>query len=450
LSEAIFFVVKSVDAFSYGELLLNRIPPYLLVTVSAWVSRILTAVIQLFSIRILLSGLGTERYSAYLLLASLAGWYSLLDFGLGSSLQNFVAEQRAKSESYAAYVRATALLALPVLALAVGVLYLTAPMLAPFFLKQVGALSGDEKTRAFFLSGLLFSGTTVGSIVYKLWYAEQKGYLANLLPAVASLMGLGGIWLVMNCSLEEKLLGSLLAFNLPPATLSLLALARILIATKGSSATSAVLKPLLLRALKFWVFTLMVAATLQIDYLIMSQLLAAQDVVVYNITTRIFGIGYFLFSSLLAALYPSFTAFMMQGRWAELRHMLKRNLTLGLLGMLVFTGIMAFSMPWVLPIFAPRSLGLHIPTSFILLVGTYQLALIWVSVFSTVLQSASLLRVFLVWTPLQAIVSATCQWWLAKQYGVYGIILGLLISYLVIAVWFLPLTLRRHIRERRV
>lgn len=428
--------------------MLKRIPPYLLVTVSAWISRIVTAIIQLVSIRILLVGLGTERYAVYLLLAGLAGWYSLLDFGLGSSLQNFVAEQRAKSESYTAYVRTAALLALPVLALVIVLLYLTAPLLAPLFLKQDGALSVDEKTRAFFLSGVLFAGIAVGSIVYKLWYAEQKGYLANLLPAIASLLGLGGIWLVMNSTLEGKLLGSLLAFNLPPAALSLLALARILVATKEGCGASAVLLPLLRRALKFWVFSLMVASTLQIDYLIMSQLLSAHDVVVYSITTRIFGIGYFLFSSLLTALWSSFTEFMVQSRWDEIMHMLKRNLILGLLSMLAFTSTMALSMPWVLTILAPQDAGLHIPTSFILLVGAYQLVLIWVSVFSTVLQSASLLRVFLVWTPLQAFVSISGQWWLAQQYGVYGIILGLLLSYVVMAVWYLPLTLRRHIRER--
>lgn len=428
--------------------MLNRIPPYLLVTLSAWGSRILTVIVQLASIRLLLSGLGTERYAAYLLLASLAGWYSLLDFGLGFSLQNFVAEQRAKAESYAAFVRATALLAPPVLALVVGVLYMIAPLLAPFFLKQAGTLSVDEKTQAFFLSGALFAGITMGSIVYKLWYAEQKGYLGNLLPAIASLLGLGGIWLVMNSTLEGRLLGSLLAFNLPPAVLSLLALARILVATKRGSGASAVLPLLLQRALKFWIFSLMAAATLQIDYIIMSQLLSARDIVVYSITTRIFGIGFFLFSALLAALWPLFTELMTQSRWDEIMRMLKRNLSIGLLGILAFTGVVVFSMPWVLTILAPQNAGLHIPTSFILLMGLYQFVVIWVSVFSMVLQSASLMRVFLVWTPLQMVVSAIGQWWLAQLYGIYGIVVGLLLAFLVMAVWYLPLTLRRHIRER--
>jgi O-antigen/teichoic acid export membrane protein len=429
--------------------LLKRISPYLLVTISAWASRIATAVIQLASIRILLVGLGTERYAAYLLLVSLAGWYSLLDFGLGASLQNFVAEHRAKSESYLAYIRATALLALPVLTLAVGFLYITAPLLSPLFLKQAVSLSVDEKTLAFFLTGVIFICTTVGSIVYKLWYAEQRGYLANLLPGIASLLGLGGIWAVMNSTIEGKLLGSLVAFNLPAAAISLLALIRSLVSTKGGSGGFAVLPPLMLRALKFWVFSLMVAVTLQIDYLIMSQLLTAQEVVVYSIITRIFGFGYFLFSSLQAALWPTFTELMVQSRWDEIMHMLKRNLIIGLLGMLAFTGVIVFSMTWVLTILAPQVEGLHITTSFILLVGAYHLVLIWVSSYSTVLQSASLLRVFLVWTPLQTVVSISGQWWLAQQYGVYGIILGLLLSYMVMAVWYLPLTVHRHMREHR-
>jgi len=120
----------------------------------------------------------------------------------------------------------------------------------------------------------------------------------------------------------------------------------------------------------------------------------------------------------------------------------------GMFGMLVFTGAVVFAMPWVLTILAPQELWLHIPTRFILLVGGYQLVLIWVATFSTVLQSASLLRVFLVWTPLQSIVSLVGQWWLATHYGIYGIILGLLLSYWVMTVWFLPLVLYRHINAQ--
>lgn len=428
--------------------MLKNIPPYLLVTASAWGNRIITAGVQLVSIRLLLQGLGTEQYAIYLLLVSLAGWYGLLEFGLSASLQNFVAEQRAKAESYAAFIQATAVLAFPLLAISVGVLYLTAPLVAPILLKQSTELSTDEKTRIFFMSGVLFVGGTVGSIVYKLWYAEQKGYLSNLFPAIASLLSLGGIWLVMSTPLEGKLIWSLLAFNLPPAVLSLLALVRTIGYSKIGNGVFSVLSPLLRRAFKFWVFSFMATATLQIDYLIMSQLLTPQDVVVYSITTRIFGIGYFLFSAVLAALWSSCTELMVQRRWNEVKHIIKRNLTVGLIGMLVFTGVVALSMPWVLKIVTPQNSALHIPMRFILLVGLYQLIVIWVSVFSMVLQSASFLRVFLVWTPVQMLVSAIGQWWLAQHYGIYGIVYGLFISYVAVPVWLLPLTLGKYIKKQ--
>lgn len=421
----------------------KHIPKYMLVTMSAWSSRIVTAVVQLASIRLLLDSLGTERYAIYLLLSSLVGWYSLLDFGLGASLQNFVAEQRGKAECYATFVRTTALLALPMLAFAIGMLYLISPLLAPLLL-QKAAFSETEKIRLFFLSGSLFAVAAIGSIVYKLWYAEHKGYLANLLPALASLLGLVGIYMVVNSRLEEKLLGSILAFNIPPAALSLLALMRILINTRKQLNEHTVLGPLLRRAFRFWIFSSMVVLTLQVDYLIMSQFLSAQEVVVYSLTTRIFGIGYFLFSALLAALWSSFTIYMIQNRWDEIIIILQRNLAIGLVGMITFSVIIALSMSWIVSILAPNSTGLHIPTKFIIFVGIYQLILIWVSVFSTVLQSASLLRVFIVWTPVQAVISIVGQWFLAQSFGVYGIISGLIISYLVIPVWYLPITLRRH------
>jgi O-antigen/teichoic acid export membrane protein len=46
--------------------------------------------------RTLLLYLGEERYAVYVIVYSLIGWFSLCDLGIGSAVQNFISECRAK------------------------------------------------------------------------------------------------------------------------------------------------------------------------------------------------------------------------------------------------------------------------------------------------------------------------------------------------------------------
>jgi len=86
---------------------------------------------------------------------------------------------------------------------------------------------------------------------------------------------------------------------------------------------------------------------------------------------------------------------------------------------------------------APREQFI-VPVSFVLLLGLNQLIVFEVSIFSTILQSMSYIRIFLWITPIQMIISAVLQWKLVQLYGIYGIVFGIMVSYIVVAVWLLP------------
>ena len=418
---------------------MKRIPRHFIVAASAWISRIITAFIQIISIRILIKGIGSEQYAAFALLNGLIGWYMLADMGIGISLQNYISEQRARNEPYHVFLLVSAILALSMLVLLIGLLYLISPYVAPLFLRHFDFLSSEGKIQAFSLSGALLIGGAIGSIGYKIWYAQQKGYLSNIIPAMASIIGLVGIWLVIKSDLPDKLFLSLFAFLAPPAFLALVTFGWKVVTELKSDwrVDSMTMQKLMKRAFSFWVFSIMAAAVLQIDYIIISQFLKPRDIIVYTIATKVFGLAMFFYTAMTTAFWPVFTELVAKNDWKTIGTNVKRLLLFGVGFMMLFTVLMLFFMPYITTILSPNEV-LVVPTLFIVLLGVYQMILIWVNGFAVVLQSMSDMRIFLVWTPIQAFGSFIFQWTLTPIYGIYGVLVGLMLSFLITAIWLLP------------
>jgi magnesium-transporting ATPase (P-type) len=167
---------------------IKRLPRHYIVTGSAWGSRILIASLQLVSIRILLEGLGAERYAVFLLMNALMNWYLLADMGVGTSLQNYLSESRGDQEASFNYQTMSSILCAGFFFIFLLILYLWSPWLSQTFLKKFDFISEHEKYRIFFVSGIIFLISGMGAIAYKSWYAQYKGYLSNVIPAVAAVI----------------------------------------------------------------------------------------------------------------------------------------------------------------------------------------------------------------------------------------------------------------------
>lgn len=428
-----------------------RIPTHLLIAGSAWASRVVIGVIQLISVRILIEGLGTEQYAVFALLTSLMGWFTLADMGVGFTLQNYISEQRVKSQPYNNYLAMSAVLAIVLLLLTITFLYFISPYIAPVFLKNFTFLGESEKIRHFFVTGSLFIAMSIGGIVYKVWYAEQKGYLANIIPAIGAVIALGGIWLVVQSAQTHRLFWSLVAFISPT---SLLALISYLWHITGVSKSNwrninrATFNIFIRRALQFWFFAIMAAVVLQIDYVVISQFVEERDIIVYNITSKVYLLAAFVYSAVLTALWPVCTEMIARNNWQNVTYYLKRYVSYGLSFMVLSTFLIANWMPIIMKILSPTT-DIIVPVMFIFLFGAYHIIRVWTDTFAMVLQSMSDLKPFWKWVPLQAIASVLLQWILAPAYGIYGIILGLMCSYVITVTWALPVVVYRHVRNSK-
>ena len=424
----------------------QRLPSHLLVAASSWASRLVSAAVQLVSVRLLLQALGLVDYSAFALLTGLQGWFLLADLGVGISVQNHISEARARGEPTGGLLVTARLLAVLLLLATLALLYFASPMLAPLLLKAYPDMSEARKVQTFFIAGALSIGFGVGGIVYKVWYAEQRGYLSNVVPAVAAVIGLAGVAVAGRIDPDWRLAWCLLAFVGPTAALPLGILGVQLL--RGGLRADAPLRfgEVCRRAGGFLAFAILGAVTLQVDYIVLSQRLTARDIATYSLMTKVFGLVFFVYSALILALWPTFTELIVQRRWPEVVAYLRRYVGLGVGFVAGCTLALLWAMPLAIGLLAGGQ-GIVASTALILVMGTYWVVRVWTDTFSMLLQSMNRVRPVLLLVPLQALLSGALQWVLAPRLGLVGTVLGLICSFALTVSWGLPLAAFREFRS---
>jgi O-antigen/teichoic acid export membrane protein len=160
-------------------------------TLTNYAAKIVAVVLAFFLTPFVLHHLGAARFSLWALVASIASYGSLLDFGIGTAVVKYVAEHRAREEWHdARMVLATALwlytgLALLGILLSLGVAYWVTPRLP---------LSPADRNEAWWL-GLLLGSAAALSLPCSIPAAALKGAnrfdVANLLSSSGALVGAG-------------------------------------------------------------------------------------------------------------------------------------------------------------------------------------------------------------------------------------------------------------------
>jgi O-antigen/teichoic acid export membrane protein len=329
------------------------------------------------------------------------------------------------------------------------ILYFVSPILAGRLLKHFPELSEAQKTSAFFAAGVLSICATIGGIGFRIWYAEHRGYVANLFVLLGAVGGLIGVLVVNRLPPEHRLLLSLSAYLAPGALLALIALFWGIgkHRTNGITLDKFVVARIARRAWRFWVVAILSALVLQVDVLVISQLLLAKDVATYSLVAKIFALIFFGYSAMLGSLWPVFAEARAAGHWDNISQIARRYLVSGVAFMAVATLCLVGAMPWIVRILAPHS-GIVVSATLILLMGIYYAIRVWTDMYTTILQCGNDVRVFWLYVPLQAIVGVSLQWVLASHYGLHGIVLGLIGSFALTAAWVLPLAVSHSRRTQ--
>ncbi|HAU2772857.1 TPA: MATE family efflux transporter [Salmonella enterica subsp. enterica serovar Agona] len=418
---------------------LLKIPSHLIVAGSSWLSKIIIAGVQLASISYLISILGEEKYAIFSLLTGLLVWCSAVDFGIGTGLQNYISEYRAKNKSYDAYIKSALHLSFIAIIFFIALFYIFSGVISAKYLSSFHEILQDKTRMLFFTSCLVFSSIGIGAIAYKILFAELVGWKANLLNALSYMIGMLGLLYIYYRGISVDIKLSLIVLYLPVGMISLCYIVYRYIKLYHVKTTKSHYIAILRRSSGFFLFTLLSIVVLQTDYMVISQRLTPADIVQYTVTMKIFGLVFFIYTAILQALWPICAELRVKQQWKKLNKMIGVNI---LLGSLYVVGCTIFIYLFKEQIFSVIAKDINYQVSILsfMLIGIYFCIRVWCDTYAMLLQSMNYLKILWILVPLQAIIGGIAQWYFSSTLGISGVLLGLIISFALTVFWGLPLT----------
>lgn len=426
-----------------------RMPaPEKLVVLSAWASRLTTASLMIYSLRVLSTGMTAAEYATFVIIVGLSGWFTLFgDPGIGHATQNSVTRKTALGEdpagdiltAYGLLAAATAGVALVTLALAGYV--------SPLLFSKLNAGDTTPLATTLWWSGLIFTAGAAAGASSKILYAVHKGYVANIVTATASVIGFA----ILNAGLpmaQSKVLFAIAALYAPPLALALLlAAGQIWRARHQRSAVNRKDTMSLLRAARWFLFFNVIAgAVLQVDYIIMSQKISPLEIVQYYNIAKLFAFSAFFNQAIMFAIWPRFTEQFATGRSAEISGALDKLMLYGVaITVVTTTGVMLAAGP-LSQLLSP---GVEVEFRYTVIAAFGALALVRciTDPYAIFLQSIGRIRPLVAFAAVQAVIGGSLQWVLSDMFGIEGILIALVLSFLLTVAWGLPLTARRSLSQ---
>ncbi|WP_026765957.1 MATE family efflux transporter [Selenomonas ruminantium] len=413
----------------------------MVVTMSAWGSRVVMAGLNFVSIPLIVSLIGLDGYELYVLAGSLSAWYALIDIGLGSAIQNIISTCRVKKKDYFDYIVNAVFIILVALLLVTLILMGLSDTIGAILLQKYEGMTLSDKGWLFFEISVLLLLLGSSNLVNRIWYGEQRGYLANIVPAVGYVVGFIILEVIAHYKIDTDIYQVIFLWYFPVCSLQICMLLIRIHILKIRDLFCCVKKEILHKLWQnckgFWCFAFLSVVTLQINYIIMSQFIYANGMVAYNLVDKIMNLSFFVYTAILSALWPVFTEAFSKREWSRVIAYCRRYIFIGVFIVLICMLFSIMFMPYLANVLLH---GNHIDISnwFILMFGVYYVLRVWTDTFAIILQSRNDMRPFLLMVPLQAVLSVTLQCLLVKTYGIYGVLAGLMLSYVITVVWYLP------------
>jgi O-antigen/teichoic acid export membrane protein len=418
---------------------LKKIPGRYQVAAAGWVSRFFMGFSQLISISILLSYLGTDLYAVFAIIIGLQGWFALADCGIGSSLQNYISEARANNEDDAVLLSNATVVSFILLIVVCAVFICISPWLQYLLLHKIALTLATSQYYLLISVGIVCIATNIFGISYRILFANHKGYWAYFYQGIGPIISVISILVVKYSNIVKyRLLIALLSWLLPQLIVAMFSYVQIFpFRNLFKHINFQIIRSLLLRSMKFWGFAIAAAFTLSIDYIVMTQTLTTKDIAIYNILSKGFGLILVVYTAVLTAIWPEIAELFIKRQWLHANKILIKNMLLGMFFVAICSILFLFARDLVMFILVPKT-NLILPVTTTVLFGFYALIRVWTDSYAIALQSQNYLRIFWIYVPIQAILSFFGMYFFSLHYGVNGVLLGLILSFLLTASWVVP------------
>jgi O-antigen/teichoic acid export membrane protein len=413
------------------------------VVLSAWASRLISGSVMIYSLRVLSNFLTPDEYAMFIILVGLIGWFALSDIGIGFAVQNTITNNHTIGRGVDHKIICAYLMVLISSTCIFGVIFFLREILSEILFSKI-TLVTPEVTTTFLQSTLIFIAVAAATLPTKILYSKHRGYLANIASAFSA--GAGLFLLMIGISSAENKVAFAVAALYGPAALIGCALgtSQIFNAFHSRSLMRISDAFILLKSAKgFFIFYLLAAAVLQVDYLIMSQRInVPAEFIQYYSLARIFALISFFNQAILFAAWPRMTVLFASGEHAKIRKMLNKLVIVSALFTLLGTFIIFIMRDFLSAVIAP-STSIEFRPWIIFGFGSVALLRCLTDPFAIFLQSIGRMQPLIICAAIQALLGAALQWNFSEIFGIGGILLALVVAFVATAAWALPLSVNK-------
>jgi O-antigen/teichoic acid export membrane protein len=410
-----------------------------------WLSKIITVIINFLSIKLLFNTVGVDGVAIQALLVSICGWFGVIFIGIPQTILNELTSainkrqitNSKKNRYFTIYLNYVVLLVL-------------ISFLLTILINHGVIFNSIKNLKSFSLFLFIFSQSTLAlnEIPNKILYAEGRIIFPNISNSIISILVFVVLYLCFNSkfiNLSSSISTVFLMYSFPYLLVSII---YYLISFENCK----LVNPLLMfkenfQELKsFFIFSIMSSFVLRIDYILLEKFSVLKYMAEYSVLSKIFMAGFFLYSLVLAILWPKFRTLYENGKQDEIVKILLRSILLGIFGVISFCSIILIFNGEIFKFISNNSI-LSLPSLTIILISIYYVIRICTDTFAVLAQSFGMTQYLVKITPIQAIISIIFGAILINYYNLNGLIVALIISYLLTVTWYLPLVILKNVKK---
>jgi O-antigen/teichoic acid export membrane protein len=396
-----------------------------------WGAKLISIIFGFINIRILFDLIDVDGYAAYALLVSATTWVALLNFSLPIAGQNLVSKWRAEDRAIG-----------PIISTILSIL----PLML-FFLVPIVALLSWGVSKAFF-SGYTFVSywsifsvlilmllAALSNILSQLLFALHRPDVPNMLPALQALLLFTSLNICVQYDIRD--FNSIAAISYLPGIVCFI----VLIVNFRDFCVWTLDRQVvvcLVKSIKgLFLFSVLAATTLSVDYFVMSRVLQPHDIAIYSLASKLYAVILVVYTVILASTWSPASDLLNNRKFSEARSLIMKILAGGFLIAIVACACLMASKSFLIPFASGGKLeDISIPVC--LAFSLYIFVRVWSDTFSMALLSVNQIKIVNIYIPIQALISVTAQIYLGGRFGAAGIVMGMVISFLLTAAWILP------------
>lgn len=385
----------------------------------------------------ILKFLGEKNYGIWATVLSILSWINFCDIGIGNSLRTTLVEYIEKKENkLAKQMVSTAYINIGAISI---VLFL-------FLIVSLNFINSSKLLKIEYLNLnniLLISFTFVIlnfilSLCKPIYYALQKPYIVSFIEISTQVFNIVGVLIFINLNIDKSLIYIALLYGsgtfLNNLIFSILLFKKYKYLAPSLKEYNRDLNYKIGNlGIKFFILQIVVVILFTTDSVIITRLFGPEEVTPYNIASKLFGTFIVMYGILLTPIWSKITQEKNRKNFKNIRKILK-SLQMFYLVVILGIVIMYFIYPYISFLWLKKEI--IYPKFLLINIVIYVLLSIWCNNYSCIMNGMGEVNLQVKIAIIQGIVNIPISIYLAKYFGVAGVIMGTNICMAIPAVLF--------------